>query len=331
MKPLLSINIPTYNRLPLLRVALAALIPQVCEEVELNVTDNHSTDGTWEYLATLEGMVNRFRPPAPIEPNYNILSCASLGRGTYCWIHCDDDVAMLNGAANVIRAVKDFDFPPVLTFQWVGVDAGQPGFVNSTVAALWRRCDRDQFLRMVSYQFTFASAIIVKRDCVDVEYIKTHSPIYLVPANIIFSTAGRFNDVLVSEKRLLTSRGGSGTANRLTIFSRDVWRLFQMNRELGYNPAVLRQVYRESLSTVLVDATLNYGVTWKGTWDVARYSWRYKEFYLQLLPLLAERLLPPWLMRLVRRTHSILVIARTSLRRLTRRVLTLVGVGYGHA
>ncbi len=325
VQPILSINIPTFNRLGYLKEALAALLPQVSDEVEINVTDNHSTDGTWEYLGGLGGKVNRVRPPAPVNGNYNILSCVSLGTGLYTWIHCDDDVARLNAAENIVQAIKSFDSPPVLTFQWAGVDAGLPGFVNDSVIARWKRCDRNEFLRMVSYQFTFASAIIIKRGCADIDYIKSHAPLHLIPANIIFSTVGKYNDALVSEERLLTARGGSTDGHRLPIFSKETWELFEMNSSLGYDPEVLEQVYVDSIDTVLADAVLNYGVSWSGAWDVTRYSFRYKKFYVHLLPLLAQRLLPSGIINSLRLLGEGLAICGKAPRWSVRKLRGLAG------
>ncbi len=325
VQPILSINIPTFNRLGYLKEALAALLPQVSDEVEINVTDNHSTDGTWEYLSGLEGKVNRIRPPEPIDSNHNILSCLSLGSGEYTWIHCDDDVAKLNAAENIVRGIKSFDYPPALTFRWIGLDATMAGFVNTMVTARWKKSDRNEFLRVISYQFTFASAIIVKRALVDIDYISTHAPLHLIPGAIMFWTAGRYNEVLVSEEPLLTARSGSSSnSQRLTIFSKEMWDLFKMNRQLGYDPSVLRQVYSDSLETVLVDAATNYGVSWKGSWDVTRYSFLYKKFYVYLVPLLAQRLLPPSLIKSLRFVRRGLAFCsrrpRRSLRRIRQRV-----------
>ncbi len=299
--PILSINIPTFNRLPFLQEALAVLIPQVSDEVEINVTDNHSTDGTWEYLATLEGKVGRSRPDQPIDANYNILSCLSLGRGAYTWIHCDDDVAKPNAAENIVRGIESFGFPPALTFRWIGLDAAMTGFVNMPVTANWKECDRNEFLRVISYQFTFASAIIVKRGCVDIDYIRSHAPLNLIPGAIMLAAAGRYNEIVLCEEMLLTARSGSSSnTQRLTIFSKEIWELFEMNRQFGYKLSVFRQVYSDSLETVLVDAAVNYGVTWRGAWDVARYSFLYKKFYTKLCPVLARRLLPGSLVRSIR-------------------------------
>ena len=52
--PLISVVIPTFNHLDFLRIAIESVIAQTYENWEIVVIDNHSTDGTSEYLQKLE-------------------------------------------------------------------------------------------------------------------------------------------------------------------------------------------------------------------------------------------------------------------------------------
>jgi glycosyltransferase involved in cell wall biosynthesis len=54
MNPLISVIIPTYNRLPLLKQALASVTAQDYKDVEVIVVDDGSTDGTEDWLAAQE-------------------------------------------------------------------------------------------------------------------------------------------------------------------------------------------------------------------------------------------------------------------------------------
>ena len=51
--PAVTVIIPTYNRLPLLRAAVSSVLTQTFADFELLVVDDGSTDGTAEYLAEL--------------------------------------------------------------------------------------------------------------------------------------------------------------------------------------------------------------------------------------------------------------------------------------
>lgn len=89
--PAVSILLPTYNRLTLLKEALASCMAQTFSDWECLVIVDGSNDGTLEYLATLGDP--RFR----IYPRENQGLCPSLNlglmeaRGLYVQIFNDDD------------------------------------------------------------------------------------------------------------------------------------------------------------------------------------------------------------------------------------------------
>ena len=53
-KPLLTVCIPTYNRLDNLKVSLKNILDSDKTNFSVLVSDNASTDGTWEYLKTIQ-------------------------------------------------------------------------------------------------------------------------------------------------------------------------------------------------------------------------------------------------------------------------------------
>ena len=51
--PLVSVLIPTYNRKELLKRAINSVLNQTYKNIEIYVTDNASTDGTFEVMQEL--------------------------------------------------------------------------------------------------------------------------------------------------------------------------------------------------------------------------------------------------------------------------------------
>lgn len=60
-QPLVTIYMPTYNRVELLRRAVGSVLEQDYRNIELIVVDDNSTDGTHEYLAKMANEDPRFK------------------------------------------------------------------------------------------------------------------------------------------------------------------------------------------------------------------------------------------------------------------------------
>lgn len=112
MPPLLSICVPTYNRAPLLRVMLEALLPQVAAagpEVELCISDNASTDATPEVIGQAQalGPFRHSRNASNLGPIGNFHRVANeLARGEYVWVLGDDDLVRPGAVARVLEVLR---------------------------------------------------------------------------------------------------------------------------------------------------------------------------------------------------------------------------------
>ena len=101
--PLLTIAIPTYNRLEYLKELLPEMIKQ-CEpypEIEILVSDNCTTDGSFSYirdLATKNKM--RYRANSSnVGADENFVRCVEAAKGKYIWLFGDDEI-LCKGAIN---------------------------------------------------------------------------------------------------------------------------------------------------------------------------------------------------------------------------------------
>src|SRR6185436_15663072 len=65
MSPVFSVVIPTYNRSDLLRQAVESVLAQTLDDLEVVVSDNHSTDDTRDVIAGFDDPRVRYVvPPA---------------------------------------------------------------------------------------------------------------------------------------------------------------------------------------------------------------------------------------------------------------------------
>lgn len=111
-RPLLSICIPTYNRLRYLEELLLRLIEQIRlipgGEVELLVSDNASIDGTSEFLKNqVIPFLRAWTNSENIGGDRNFLKCVTEANGEYVWLVGDDDIVPDGAVARVLQNLKE--------------------------------------------------------------------------------------------------------------------------------------------------------------------------------------------------------------------------------
>lgn len=104
---ILTIAIPTYNRLKYLQELLPELLRQCKQypEIEILVSNNCSTDGTEKYLATIPGIQIRTNIEN-VGAAENFVRCVESARGEYVWLFGDDDLIRPDGIDNVIDTLR---------------------------------------------------------------------------------------------------------------------------------------------------------------------------------------------------------------------------------
>lgn len=109
-RPVLSICIPTFNRLHYLKESLAALLPQAAlHQVEICVSDNHSSDGTARFLAGLagEGLLRHVAQGSTISLDENMMAAIAMGSGRYIYPIGDDDVLPEGTLSAILRELEN--------------------------------------------------------------------------------------------------------------------------------------------------------------------------------------------------------------------------------
>ena len=120
-RPLLTMVIPTFNRLDCVRFLIESVIHQIPSEgilgetFELLICNNASTDGTTGYLnglADIKG-VRVIHHGVNQGGDANILFCCQAANSKYVWIMGDDD-APLDGAVEAVLECLEHDYPDIL-------------------------------------------------------------------------------------------------------------------------------------------------------------------------------------------------------------------------
>jgi len=110
---LLTIAIPTYNRLEYLKELLPRLLKQ-CEpypEIEVLISDNCTTDGTLQYIRDISArnpQVRYRRNSANVGGDENFVLCVESARGEYVWLFGDDELLCDGAIETVITILKKF-------------------------------------------------------------------------------------------------------------------------------------------------------------------------------------------------------------------------------
>jgi len=96
-RPFLSILIPTRNRAKYLPYAIQSALNLDAADIEVLVSDNHSSDNTSEVLASFsDPRLRTFRPEKPLPMHANWEYLLSQARGEWLCVLGDDDAMMLH-------------------------------------------------------------------------------------------------------------------------------------------------------------------------------------------------------------------------------------------
>lgn len=109
MSKILSIAIPTYNRLTSLQKTLTSLsVITKMTQIDVIVIDNCSDDGTWEWLQEKQenlGIQVR-RNPFNLGIEGNIIQCLMIAEGSYVWLLSDHMVLRSEQVKNFIAKLE---------------------------------------------------------------------------------------------------------------------------------------------------------------------------------------------------------------------------------
>ncbi|MEX1200844.1 MAG: glycosyltransferase [Methylophaga sp.] len=114
--PLISICVPTYNGFPYIQSLIDELILSSRSDFEIVISDDGSTDGTWEYVSQKsidDPRVKAFSNEQNLGMDANFAKTVSLAGGRYVWLCGQDDKIFHEGIESVTALLEkrpDLDF-----------------------------------------------------------------------------------------------------------------------------------------------------------------------------------------------------------------------------
>jgi len=105
-KELVSILIPVYNRVNFVNEAIESALSQTYKNIEIIISDNCSSDGTWELLQYYHAKYNQiriFRNSENLGPVKNWKRCIDEATGTYSKILFSDDLIKDTFVENALK------------------------------------------------------------------------------------------------------------------------------------------------------------------------------------------------------------------------------------
>ena len=293
MKPILSICIPTYNRLPYLKELLEKLVPQLTDNVEVLVSDNYSDDGTWEYLLSLDS-IKKHRNEKNLGLGLNFQSALQMSNSIYAWILSDDDLPSVNLIANIFEAITLYNQPPIIYLRTYPMQQNSEGY-NPNIFTDWEIYSFEEFLKEIGIWFTFASSIVVRKDCIDFNFVEKWIDKLLNPAAITLTAALYEKKVILSKEPVLAARGNnSGGYDGITVFTKNVNLLLNEFSNI-ISKSTIKKICEESLLVIPYILSQNknrsYNFSFSSLLNLIQYGWRYKAFYTVIIPaLIVEKL-----------------------------------------
>lgn len=160
--PLLTLGLPTFNRLKYLRKSLSAICEAVGNDrrVEILVNDNDSTDGTEEFVRAAQHHYSNliYRKNAEnLGANRNILKIYSTARGRYVMAVGDDDNLTVEAINRLLEMLESDTGSSVIMLRNVKRDEFEMSEGSGTV----------EYIRQASFWTTYISGLVLKKSALD--------------------------------------------------------------------------------------------------------------------------------------------------------------------
>jgi len=256
-RPLLTIAIPTCNRARFLSELLDSLVPQIKEEmrVELLISDNASTDDTGSIVKERVGrciVLQYIRNAENVGPDANFLQCYERAAGKYVWIIGDDDLLRPGAVLQILNCISrdEYDLVYVSSKGFRDYPSSLRPVNPDAKARVYT--DPAHFVRRVHISTTMISGNIINKDSVGAV---DHQPFSrLINSNLIqlgwtfTALRGHRKSLYIEEPLVLYRLGNTGGYGVCRVFGVTLSRIAQ--EWLG-DPRLSQLILNASLQRLL--------------------------------------------------------------------------------
>ena len=110
-EPLVSIGVPTYNRAEDLRACLTNLTGLAYRNIEIIISDNHSTDSTSKVCKSFikkDKRIHYYKQPSTVPGEKNFAYVLQKAKGKYFFIAADDDIRARTYITDLIPLLENY-------------------------------------------------------------------------------------------------------------------------------------------------------------------------------------------------------------------------------
>jgi glycosyltransferase involved in cell wall biosynthesis len=296
MRNLLTICIPTYNRVCLLKESVSAIIDSISfseYEVSIVISDNCSNDNTKSYcleLAKTFPFIEYYRNDENVN-ELNFYIAAQRAKSDYVWLFSDDDILCLNAVKLVCDALTSGNNLIVCNYDLYDNDLDVCKKRNYfSISKDLQFYDKNLLLTDFGLKVGFISCVVFKRDSflkMPIDEFDKYRPYGFPFVFALYSSLGTDLNALVISESIIMQRGADNPADInwwYKCFVEGSSKIFDELSISGYVPSAIRQakysVFKEYVISDLVWRKINNQNTIDSLNRIFKY---YKIFPLEVL------------------------------------------------
>lgn len=229
---LISICIPTYNRLADLKQCIEAILSTYADSphVEIVVIDNGSTDETRAFLTDTNKFNNTsfYSRPQNAGFDINLLDCFRKAKGDYVHFLGDDDVLRVKEFDGLLSLLRS-SAPDMVVSDYLINTKNKSFCAVGRPAATFERIE--DLFSFVGHHVTFMSSITLRRQAVSLQSMSKYINFKFMHISLILELLSGKNHKLVYSPNpiAVATDGNAATYNVAQIFLSDLFRSVELN------------------------------------------------------------------------------------------------------